>query len=371
MDLKNSMLLANMMSQKQNIMYATIKGSLTENDGVFSGFSASNYLLTQTEIQANESFSGKVRAKVNSGETGYTGILNIVTGSKRFCIEFNTTTSIRTYCYNDTTSSNQAQGKYNIISADTWFDFYFNFDSGAKTLYISIRNTNGTEVGRIDYTNVSLNGGNIQYGYVFSGLNGSIDLNNSYIKLGSTKYNLQAVVGYTVVGSPTIVDGVVSGFSSSDYLKLYNMPYNSFVGRIRAKVDSDASGYIGLLNIQGNSPARRFTIEPYNLNSVRYYHYDTTSSTNIPSSFYIGSLADKWIDYDFSYSLDTKSLTVTITDVSTGTLQNTQVFENFDLGGTTDEIWIGNIWSAFQGSIDLNNTYIKINNKLWFNGQQA
>ena len=36
-----------MMRKKEQIMYATIKGTLTENDGIFSGFSASNYLALQ------------------------------------------------------------------------------------------------------------------------------------------------------------------------------------------------------------------------------------------------------------------------------------------------------------------------------------
>ena len=37
---------------------------------------------------------------------------------------------------------------------------------------------------------------------------------------GTGKFRVPNEVGYTVVGSPTIVDGVVSGFGSSDYLKI-------------------------------------------------------------------------------------------------------------------------------------------------------
>ena len=68
-----------MMRKKTGIMYATIKGSLTENDGVFSGFiSQTNYLqlpsLTVEQIGTDSTFvarfkktSGNYRPIYNSG----------------------------------------------------------------------------------------------------------------------------------------------------------------------------------------------------------------------------------------------------------------------------------------------------------------
>lgn len=84
-----------------------------------------------------------------------------------------------------------------------------NSQSSSKTLQeLSIEN--------ITTNNIYLGRGHTTY---LPMIDGSIDLNQSYIKINNTKYRLQAVVGYTVVGSPTIVDGVASGFSSDNKIK--------------------------------------------------------------------------------------------------------------------------------------------------------
>ena len=60
-----SKLLAMMMKPK-NYMYATIKGSLMESpSGVFSGFSASNYLALQQPFKLNADTVAEFKFKVN------------------------------------------------------------------------------------------------------------------------------------------------------------------------------------------------------------------------------------------------------------------------------------------------------------------
>ena len=54
-----------MMRKKEQIMYATIKGSLTENDGVFSGFAYNNYLATQEIFDYSKDF--EIVLKINTG----------------------------------------------------------------------------------------------------------------------------------------------------------------------------------------------------------------------------------------------------------------------------------------------------------------
>lgn len=58
---------------------------------------------------------------------------------------------------------------------------------------------------------------------------GSIDIGSSNVILNGTKYNYQFALPLTKVGSPTITDGVVSGFSSSNYIannKSFNITSN-------------------------------------------------------------------------------------------------------------------------------------------------
>ena len=40
-------------------------------------------------------------------------------------------------------------------------------------------------------------------------------------------YNKKGSVNYTIVGTPTIVDGVASGFSNNDYLVVADVPSNT------------------------------------------------------------------------------------------------------------------------------------------------
>lgn len=215
------------MRKKEQIMYATIKGTLTENDGVFSGFSDTNYLFLQQVITEENNLEIKIKFITGNDITSSQYPMawsSVVNGSNR---------SGGFYISN---------GKYGIVARDTTDT---NYQRTGGTI-----NTNTSYFGKIIFNlatknfkvGISTDDVNYTYGidiilsgnlapmnrYIWFGraipdnyyFSGSIDLPNSYIKLGATKYNLQAVVGYTKVGSPTIVDGVVSGFSVDDYLKI-------------------------------------------------------------------------------------------------------------------------------------------------------
>lgn len=365
-----------MMRKKEQIMYATIKGSLTESpEGVFSGFSSSNYLLGQTNITSEmqqqylQSFEFQTKIKISTitQETQilyfpYRGILNGIT--------LRSNGAIRWYVI----SSN-----YNIISTSLFSNgdtVYIKgkISNGIATLYSSIDGTNWITEGSVTLGTLEATDVNIPIRLGKSGttsavgFEGSIDLNNSYIKLGSTKYNLQAVVGYTIVGSPTITDGVVSGFSSSDYLTLPEYPNIENI---------DSFEFVWKwenITINAFRPFRfgLFSSNSYQIRtfSTGFLYFDTPIAryNTSPSGIYI-------TDYPF-FKLQTKNgldknvkffasndgknwIELTITE------QSAQLTDF-----TNDNFILGYGWTnAYK--LYIKDCLIKINNKLWFNGQQA
>ena len=362
-----SKLLAMMMKPKP-IMYATIKGSLTENNGVFSGFSSSNYLELQQPFTLNADTVAEIVFKINfDNETTqvYLGHPNT------YGIQMTKGTAdskIHLYLGNNSswTLIDNATGT-TVLSSLT--DYYIKvvFNKGNVQVLLSTDKTNWTtEINR----NITLTE---EYSYIIDlgrgrtntqYLKGSIDLNQSYIKINNTKYQLQAVVGYTVVGSPTITDGVVSGFSASDYLKL-NKSLNLSTEKVEIVLDIKLTSFSndGLcilsanngLNIQLYRQSTQYKL----LNLGGNANSGTKQfvlNTNYKVKFVITSTTlDMYVWENNNWILDV-SYTVNYTTIS-----NIVIGDNYTHSGTR----------VFTGSIDLNETYIKVNNKLWFNGQPA
>ena len=357
-----------MMRKKEEIMYATIRGTLTESpEGVFSGFSTSNYLITQQYLKPqNDSWEIKLAVTTGNDITTDQGI------ASPLGIGIN---SVLFWC---------SGGKINIQLYDNINNFFLGkaFNVQANTKYYLKATYIATEQRYIiaystDNTNYTvilnsvsdkiINQPDKYYNFgTARGQNrpflGSIDLNQSYIKLGSTKYNLQAVVGYTVVGSPTITDGVVSGLAYNDYLKIngtYVISSNSNIEfNIRFKV-SVLTGNKALFNIG--------SLWSVPLISV-YKNY-------ISGLLIVDMAFENRIEADTYYRLKISMNN----GVSKGYLYNDDMSlrakktQSLSFEDRTGNIFIGAPYGSTNptvDSIDLNNTYIKLDNKLWFNGQE-
>lgn len=204
---------------------------------------------------------------------------------------------------------------------------------------------------------------------------GSIDLNETYIKVNGQpwfglcpvevkKHQLMGPVGYTKVGSPTIVDGVASGFSASDYLKINNnfSSSSNFEIVVRGTAIYAAAqraclafnnGENGFLDIGSGSSGIRLALK-YNgsLTSFRIY------PNLIEGQLYYIHIIKTNSTLTLGYSTDGKNILLS---------------EDFSL---TSFDWIFSYillgmvpWqsaTSYGGSIDLNQTYIKVNGKLWF-----
>ena len=220
---------------------------------------------------------------------------------------------------------------------------------------------------------------------------GSIDLNKTYIKVNGslwfyqpapTKYiikdgklvwadprlALSGPVNYTVVGSPKIEDGVVSDFTTSNNIEITS----SFA--------------------PGTNPWEIVTKAKYTDGTISN---DILSAKTIPViafyinqssklSFSIGNGTD-WIVKDRAgrtvLSTDTYYYFKLLFDGSayysyTSIDGNTWILENSFAGSanmTGFDLWFsrprGGGGPYFSGSIDLKETYIKVNNQLWFYGK--
>lgn len=176
-------------------------------------------------------------------------------------------------------------------------------------------------------------------------------------------------VGYTVVGSPTITDGVVSGFSDSDYLRVnYSQAQcSSFEKKIKF-----TTGTIGVFQCILGSMQN----EKYDGLFIRF-----DGKLNCTLSKVGGGSQDNVIDYVLSENttyivylqLASNQLTVTIKD-SSDTQLHSQTFTFSVDNGALNNVSFGRRFtssSSFAGSIDIKSTYININGIPWFRGTAA
>lgn len=155
----------------------------------------------------------------------------------------------------------------------------------------------------------------------------------------------------TVVGSLTDNEGVISGFSTSNYATVGN-----FIG-----TTADTIEFVIKLNTGSTLSANTFLYAGF---SIQFYNgkLNLTGTGNIGTYTYSAN-TDYYIKVTYSnntiecaYSTDGISYTIDGTISYTGTIQNL-----IYLG------W-GNVNNALSGSIDLNECYININGTRWWNG---
>ena len=185
-----------MMRKKEQIMYATIKGTLTENDGVFSGFSSSNYLKIQNTINVNSSTNFEMVVKVNFNN--FTEYSTFVGSFNSYDITLRTGTDAKV-CFNVGNGNSWIiinQSSKNTFLPNTDYFFKIVLKNNKAQVFSSTNGTIWTQEIDRELTisdqynfNITLGIGRISATY----FDGTIDLNNSYIKLGTTKYKIVAV----------------------------------------------------------------------------------------------------------------------------------------------------------------------------------
>ena len=172
----------------------------------------------------------------------------------------------------------------------------------------------------------------------------------------------------TIIGSPTINNGVVSGLSASNYLRVpsafnHNNKSWEMVWKLTTGSNVSTSGQFVSSNsnygITLTVESSRFTL---NLSS----NGSSFNIANTRGTYTVLANTNYWVKVEFngtsyklSYSLDGKTYNTDISITSSATLYN----------NTTLNIGIGRLISyPFLGSIDLSGCYIKINGSTWWKG---
>ena len=194
--------------------------------------------------------------------------------------------------------------------------------------------------------------------------------------LGAFLNKAYPMAKYTVVGSPTIVDGVVSGFSSANYLQIQKQIFNmqdriEIVCKFRYSANTN-NAYI--MSWQTNNLQRGFYLS--DTGKIRVYWSNTSvagTELRVFGNYTFNSDTDNYVKITkerntlyLYYSTD--GITYTLDNSATNDTLGTVTFGPYIRFGLNYNLSSGNV---FSGQIDLNETYIKTNNKLWFNGQQA
>lgn len=174
-------------------------------------------------------------------------------------------------------------------------------------------------------------------------------------------HQLKGPVGYTIVGSPTIVDGVASGFSTSNGLICYSSIASTGNIEFNAKI-----------NVQDFSSAN-----PIFKAAEQYEQLVVRTTGQIACSF--GLFDGEWravastyrisanTTYIVNVKLQDNTCHIKIYDANNQLLADEQQSFTYQYKATSYmEIGRGPDNTYFKGSIDLNHTYIKVNGKLWF-----
>ena len=347
----------------------TVMGSPTIVDGIASGFSTSNYIrISQRFDSSTTDYEFVIRATPHYG----TREAAVMGGNQAFRIYFSTY-KISVLIpdadwYEGITISN-------IFAQNTYY--YIKLKRTGSEFALSY-STDGINYSTpVTKTIVPATGTNyIDYGYWggdgWDPYNGSIDLNNTYIKVNVQpwfgncpvevkRHQIMGPVGYNLVGSPTIKDGIATGFTTTSYL-MTNSQFNfsqatdyEFVTRATPHAVSGRNAAI--VGTHGSGMVIYFK-----QNAIECYPGNNTlivvRSAFDVSSFYYIRLTRKGNVYTLDYSLDGINYTGANSVTSQQHLSSS-LFLRFGYYSSDG-------WDPLDGKIDFNHTYIKANNELWF-----
>lgn len=352
--------------------YTTVGSVTVDSNNVASGFSSSNYLLPDYSLDISQDFEIGCKCKINSSNSNYTPVFGTPDSAFIFLGKDNNnhphfnlrnsgmswgsgphlssvTMSIGETYYLKGIKSGDTITLYASTDGETWESASSTFSIGTKTSPFRI----GIESGNSN------------------AFPGDIYLDDCYVKIGDSivyQPNPSAVYpkeNFTKVGSPTITDGVLGNLTGSNYLEFpgvgigsantweiftkvktgsaVNSSYYILGGGGTACFDFGIAGYVWkfYLSANGNS---------WNLASNISNNINASTSTWYYVKFYFTGTK-----YEMDVSTDGETWTNVAEYAST-----TKVYDcpTMRVGNTNDRNW------PWKDYIDLNETYIKVNDKI-------
>lgn len=371
----------------------TIVGSPTIVDNVLTDITANDYLSigtysgdTPTSIEIGASFKtsdttvfgNSVIGRLTGADTGIFWGNSSFPG--RICFKHRVS-------YNNGTTWTAVESKSAVLSLNTryYVKFIISLAEQKLTGYVSTDNTNWTSYVANFNSGAILEGlTSIAIGKIF-GHNASplpIYLDYTYIKVNGKpwfgicpievkKHQIMGPVGYTVVGSPTITDGVMSDISNANYAYATtdSTMYQSIVSFETAiKFTTGASAPTGNLfgwqNGHGGAylnNSSRIRCVAIDFSAKKYRDYLTSFSALQANKTY-------YFKYEFKNnqgycSLKEEGGEWQTEEIETG-VNNFNQPSNYNYFYGRNNQASGYLTGG--ASIDFNNTYIKVNGKLWF-----
>lgn len=166
-------------------------------------------------------------------------------------------------------------------------------------------------------------------------------------------------VGYTEVGSPTIIDGVVSNFSANDYVRTTKpVVFSSNMSiELCIKYSNWTDGRIFRF---GTDSTTAYNLRHGSNGKFRYYALDTiyTTDANIADYSYVKVITSNGLGNNVVIQVSTDGANWTNTTLTAASGTQTEP-------GTNLPAVFGR---TIVGSIDIKETYIKVNGVTWFNG---
>lgn len=199
----------------------------------------------------------------------------------------------------------------------------------------------------------------------------------AFVKRHRTYYKYGTEPNVTVVGSPTINEGVVSGFSASNYLVLpenfdvtggktwqmfYKIRTGSDVKSIQSVTGTNYYRYDPVAILVESS---KFELDICSATGTTLFNKAGTY-TVLPNTDYWIKMSFDGAKYTFDYSLDGISYINDISYSSTTSVYSQPLAIGIQCASSN-----GSFSSPWLGSIDLSQSYIKINGKEWWHGTKA
>ena len=359
--LSKSALVSLFESAPYNVGYTKV-GNPTIVDGVASGFSVGNYLRATRPLGSANLQSCDIRIKCKTGDAIIDNMpLLYCSGSPYwFAVRVNRekmqllTRNAKNTGYMEVKSSINIQASMGYIIEAT-------ITTNKQTLKLytwdgELLSNNFLSVDGGVYFNADLTGKMLVGSSINVSWPGSIDLNETYIKVngvpwfgpGATK-NL--VPDGTVVGDVTIKDGVASGFSGSKYISVPNFSTASPLEMvIRTKYNTFTSGVRYLFSFAG------LYILQDSANTI-YCSVQKSDGTLVYPSFQ-NLVADTFYCLKLVYD-GTTLWAGRSTDGTNYTEIYNQPLSLYSRTGTARLGYRNSDTTVWDGSIDLNNTYIK------------
>lgn len=360
----------------------TVVGSPTITDGVVSGFSSSNRLETTSTFDPKKPY--KIQAKFNLSTLGVSNtILGVATaGIFNFCV--NSTNLLHFLIGNTNTDWNVLNLKGTTVLAentDYWAQAEF-----TGTQYILRLSTDGitwNQEASVTSSTVPNPGnpftlrigdGHTQHWY----FRGSIDLKQTFIECENqlwfgyeplrVKIRTAPYERYAVVGSPTISGGIASDFTKNNYV----MTNSTFPGSTTTSLEFATKINVSSFSSTSTVASSTTSTIPFHLavRDSKFRFYPGRENIYKIGDFVLSANTNYWIKLFWDSTNGWKL------QYSTDGATYTTDFENYkpsDSAPKNNYVVIGRNYpnggqEPFLGTIDLNETYIKVNGQYWWRG---